>query len=124
MLYVNPMESATARASDSFRASMATKGKQPDLAKEKKALQEFERLFLFQMVREMRKTVPKDALFGASSQTEFMDELLDDHMAGQMAASGQFGIAKQMEQQMHQLRRSASAAPADLKPLTTTRTPS
>ena len=118
MLYVNPMESATARAADGLRANLASSGKKDDLAKEKEALQEFERLFLFQMLREMRKTVPKDALFGGSNRQEFMEEMLDDHFAGQMASSGQFGIAKQMEQQMHQVRRPAHYPGMELKPMT------
>lgn len=123
MLYVNPMESATARASDAFREKIGRDSLDAGPAREKKALQEFERIFLFQMVREMRKSVPKDALFGDSSQQQFMDEMLDDHLAGQMAASGQFGIAKQMEQQLHQLRRPADAENITLKPLTAKRIP-
>ena len=99
MLYVNPLDSMTAIRTDpeSFKA-----------AREKQALQEFERVFLYQLMREMRKTVPADSLFKDSSQKAFFDEMLDDVMAGKMAESGQLGVAKQIKQQLH-LRESGVA---------------
>jgi len=103
MLYVNPMAGSnpvlSARGNSAvFRPD--ARGDQPAPAREKAALQEFERLFLGQLLREMRKTVPENSLFGKSSEQEFAEEMMDDQMAGEMAKSGQFGIAKQMEAQM------------------------
>lgn len=101
MLYVNPMAgNSPVLAARSGGPALRAPG-EAEPAREKAALQEFERLFLFQLLREMRKTVPDNALFGKPAQQDFMEEMLDDHMAGEMARSGQFGIAKQMEAQMN-----------------------
>lgn len=105
MLYVNPMATSAGRAVAGIRPMGGAAVAEAAQAKEKEALQEFERLFLFQMLREMRKSVPKDGLFGRSSQQDFMEELFDDHLAGEMARTGQFGIAKQMEAQLASVRR-------------------
>lgn len=112
MLYVNPMETGTTHLAKPIRP-----GKQ-DPEREKVALQEFERVFLFQLLREMRSTVPENTLFGKSATNDYMQEMLDDHYAGVMAKSGQFGIAKQMEAQMHAPRHPTAEKP-DFKPLRT-----
>ena len=92
MLYVNPLDSMT---------SVRTNPESLKAAREDKALQEFERLFLYKLLREMRKTVPADPLLGKSSQKDFFEEMLDDVLAGKMVESGQLGVAKQIEQQLH-----------------------
>ena len=91
MLYVNPLEA---------QRSSTLPLEQQKTQRTEKALQEYERLFLYQMLREMRKTVPENGLFGRSSQQEFFEEMFDDYLAGEMAESGQFGIAKMMEAQL------------------------
>lgn len=114
MLYVNPLESLS-------RARLEGETLAP--ARRKAAFEEFERIFLFQLLREMRKTVPDSALFAESAQKEFMEEMLDDHLAGVMSASGQLGVARQMEQQMQGVTPDPlkSSIP-DLKPINTYRT--
>lgn len=102
MLYVNPLEVA-----QSARTSQALAG----AGREKQAVQEFERFFLYTLLREMRKTVPNEGLFGDNQSREVYEEMLDDHLAGQMAASGQIGIGKQIEAQ---LRVSEKLAETDL----------
>ena len=92
MLYVNPLE-----ANPLMRTDMATQ--QP--FREKQALQEFERVFLYQFLREMRRGVPENSLFGRSREQEYVEEMLDDFLAGQMAKTGQFGIARQIQEQLH-----------------------
>jgi peptidoglycan hydrolase FlgJ len=108
MLYVNPLVGG-----DLGKTAAAPSSPQRD----KKVLQEFERLFLFQMLREMRKTIPKSTLFQEDSQKDFYDEMMDDTMAGQLANSGQFGLAKLMEAQIRQQERPAAVAKSTGFPL-------
>jgi Rod binding domain-containing protein len=90
MLYVNPL-------TNSKTLGMS----QPNSPERRKqALQEFEHLLAFQLLREMRKTVPKNDLMGNSTESDYYDEMMDDFLAGQMANSGQLGVAKLMEEQL------------------------
>lgn len=89
MLYVNPLDSAYAKnlnvgAND---------------GRKKLAYRELEHVFLKQLLDEMSKTVPKDGLFGGGVEADYQRDLFNDSLAGAMADSGQFGIAKQMAQQ-------------------------
>ena len=88
MLYVDPLSQHRVSAMEPATA---------DRAKEKQALEEFERLFLYQMLKAMRKSVSRAELFGGASQRETYEEMLDDVWAGQMAKSGQLGVAKILE---------------------------
>ena len=92
MLYVNPTAQADFRA-----VSLAPGAK----GREAAALEQFEQVFLYQMLKEMRKTVPDNGLLGSSVQKQYFEEMMDDFLAGEMAASGQFGVAKQMASQIH-----------------------
>lgn len=91
MLYVDPVSQ--------HRLDLEERGV-PGGVKERKALEEYERLFLFQMLREMRKSVLTPELPGGESQREFFEEMLDDVWAGQMAKSGQLGIADLIASQL------------------------
>src|SRR5690606_35225994 len=95
MLYVNPQASASFRTHPGMPNSPA---------REAQALQEFERLFLFQMLKEMRKTIPDGGLFQGGMKQEYFEEMMDDFLAGEMAASGQLGIARQMAAELHAKR--------------------
>lgn len=94
MLYVNPLE-----LSRGARVDHMLEGP----AREKTAVQEFERYFLYTLLREMRETVPRNDLFGDSQSRRVYEDMLDDHLAGQMAQSGQFGIGKMIETQLRQV---------------------
>jgi len=91
MLYVNPMESFQGARMDTA---------QSETIREKQALQEFERLFLYTLLKEMRKSVPEDGLLDSGSSTRVYWDMLDDAMAGEMARSGQLGVANAMEAQL------------------------
>jgi len=91
MLYVNPLESLQGARFDASR---------PEAAREKEALQEFERLFLYTLLKEIRKTVPEDGLLDSASSTRVYWDMMDDAMAGEMARSGQLGVANAMEAQL------------------------
>lgn len=92
MLYVNPQVQSGFK---DFRLSPGAD------RREAEALKEFERLFLFQMLKEMRKTVPDSGLFDGGMKREYFEEMMDDVVAGEMAESGQLGIARQMAIDLH-----------------------
>jgi len=95
MLYVNPYESNAALRFGSPKA--------PE--REKAALEEFEQVFLREMMKSMRKTVQDGGLFPQSQQKSFFDDMLDDHLAREMAHSGQLGVAKQIQAQLDATRK-------------------
>ena len=105
MLYVNPTTS---------RYTAATQGAEVDTAKRALALKELEQFFIFTLLQEMRKTIPKEGILNAGFAGEMQEEMLDDALAGEMATSGQFGIAKMIDEQIrigemqHQLRADGS----------------
>ena len=92
MLYVNPLDSPNLSRIDTTKDPKA---------KEHLALQEFEHVFLFTLLQEMRKTVPiggEDEK--QNEEKELYSEMLDDALSGQMASSNQLGVAKQIETQL------------------------
>lgn len=90
MLYVNP------HSAPSFQAGKMAPGSDE---REAEALKQFEQLFIYQMMKEMRKTVPKYGVVD-NAQRAYFDEMMDDFLAGEVAASGQFGIAGQLADQI------------------------
>lgn len=92
MLYVNPETQA------GFKAAALSPGAK---GRETEALKEFEQLFLFEMLKEMRKTIPDESFVDKGGQMAYFEEMMDDFLAGEMATSGQLGVAKQMSEQIH-----------------------
>lgn len=87
--------------------------------RDEKAYKEFEALFIKQLLKEMRKTVPDGGLFEKSSEMDTYEEMLDGAFAQAMADSGQFGIAKQIEEQVRlqeEQRAQSAALPSDGAP--------
>ncbi len=78
----------------------------PSQAKEearlKKACQEFEQLFLTQMMAQMRKTVPKGGVLSGGQQEEMFQGMLDKERAKSWAQEGGVGLANMLFQQMKQ----------------------
>jgi flagellar protein FlgJ len=67
----------------------------------KKACQGFESYFVDQMMKEMRKTIPKTDVFGDdSSQEEMFRDMSDQALADKVSKSGSFGIADMMYRQL------------------------
>ncbi len=91
MITVNPFVTGL-RAESSAPANTA--------AREKQALQEFERVFVYKLLREMRNTVTRNGLLGDSPAQRMFEEMLDDLHAKEMAQSGQLGLANQMQEQI------------------------
>jgi len=96
MLYVNPIEAF------SFDP---VSGAVDKTHSEKGALRELEHLFLFTLLKEMRKTA--DMGVEKPREVQLYEEMLDDSLSSAMAKSSQVGIASQIEQQLHAGQQSA-----------------
>ena len=100
MLYIDPMAVSGAIRFDPEGASMQRR---------ETAFRELEKYFAHTLLREMRKTVPENTLFGGHEMRTY-EEFLDDAFAGEIAGSGQLGVAEMLERQLrieemqHQLR--------------------
>ncbi len=57
-------------------------------------------LFVYQLLREMRKTIPKSALFDGARAQEIYEQMIDERLAEQIAASDQFGLAELIRSQL------------------------
>ena len=92
MLYVQPVSPEFTRPID-FRG-------ENQAAREAAALREFEHVFLYTLLGEMRKTIDEGGLFELSGGMAMFEDMMDDAIAQQMAQSGQMGIAKAIEEQL------------------------
>jgi len=89
----------------------ATHSAPPLTAEQKKALAnlhdaatQLEGVFLQMVMSAMRDTVPKQSIFGEESASESTwQSMLDDQYSQQMAGTGGFGLAAQLETQMRGL---------------------
>lgn len=64
------------------------------------ACKQFESLFLNQLFTQMRKSIPKNDLFGEGKDREMFDEMLDTERAKAWSDSGGIGLANLLYQQM------------------------
>ncbi|MDJ0782883.1 MAG: rod-binding protein [Desulfosarcinaceae bacterium] len=60
----------------------------------KQACDSFEALFLQQMLKQMRATIPKDGMFSGGSAEQMYSEMLDAELGQEMAAGGGLGISR------------------------------
>jgi len=103
MLYVNPLEGRV----DALQMTPSSD------ARRDATLEEYEKLFVHQLVKAMRETVPEDPLFGKSSQRDVFYDMLDDQVAEVMAKSGQLGIADHIRSQIALLESPRPEPPAE-----------
>lgn len=68
------------------------KDKQAQLAKLKKACEQFESLFVYYMLKTMRAASEESTLLGDGMGSEIFTQLFDEGLADKMAESGPFGI--------------------------------
>ncbi len=74
------------------------------------AAKQFEAVFLNQLLKAMRKTVPESKLFNSGGPTKFYQQMQDAEMAKAMAQqNGGLGIADLIVQQVEQLNDSAQS---------------
>ncbi len=66
----------------------------------RKACEDLESVFLEQLLREMRKTVPKDDLFGGGRGEEVFLALFDQEIAKKMAERGGIGLGEVLYRQL------------------------
>lgn len=64
------------------------------------AFKDLEALFINELLKEMRKSIPDDGLFEKNHEREIYEGMLDSVFSEAMAESGQFGIAKQIAEQV------------------------
>ncbi len=105
MLYVNPLATPFVVRGDRLAF---------EAAREKIALEELEHYFAFMLLREMRKTVSPEVLFDGGQEKRLYEEMLDDALSGELAKSGQLGIAKNIAGQLRaaEIRSGLKAAPS------------
>lgn len=87
---------------DPVMTRFAVQGDVNGLGKTKIAMEEMEHLFLNTLMKEMRKSVPEGGLFEKSPASQLFEEMLDDVYSGEMAKSGQLGLANILLQEMEQ----------------------
>jgi Rod binding domain-containing protein len=68
------------------------KDKQAQLAKLKKACEQFESLFVYYMLKTMRSASQESSLLGEGMGSEIYTQLFDEGLSEKMAESGPFGI--------------------------------
>ena len=71
-------------------------------AKLQQACQDFEAIFIKQMLDSMRKTVNKTSLFGRNMAEDIFEDMLYDEYAKEMAQTTDLGIAEMMYKQLSQ----------------------
>ncbi len=82
----------------------------------KKATQQFEGYFLHELLKEMRKTVPKDTLLGDDGHgQEIFQDMMDQTLSETMSERGDLGMAKMMYDQLAPALGGATAAKTDKK---------
>lgn len=65
-----------------------------------KVSKDFESIFLGYMLKQMRKTVPPDPLFGDSQAKQIFYEMYDDETAKELAKAGGIGLAAVLTKQL------------------------
>lgn len=71
-----------------------------EVAQLKDACEDFETVFLQQMLKEMRKTVDKTDLFGSSKHEEMFQEMIDQKICEKAAGSQPIGIAEMLYREL------------------------
>ncbi len=72
-----------------------------------------EKLFAQMVLKEVRKSMPKDGLMGGGPGVEAFYDLFDEHVAEQIAASGQLNLSSDQVPRSHAALRYQRAAPAE-----------
>ncbi len=75
----------------------------------KEACQQLEALFLYQLLRAMRKTIPRSGLFGGSFGMTLYEDLVDQQYALLLARQGVTGIGEMIYKQLQQQGSSSQA---------------
>lgn len=68
----------------------------------KEACRDFEAIFLEQMLKSMRQTVPKNGLLDGGMAEDIFEDMLYQNYAGKMADSADLGLADMLYRQISQ----------------------
>jgi len=71
-----------------------------DRRKLRKAVQDFEAVFMHLLLREMRKTVPKVDLMGGGLTVEIYRDMMDEILSQKMAEGGGMGLGEMLYRQL------------------------
>lgn len=66
----------------------------------KKACEDMESLFVHQLIKEMRATIPKSGLFGKSQAQDIYTGMLDGQLAQEIAQSRGLGLSTMLMRQL------------------------
>jgi len=72
----------------------------------KEACQDFESIFLYFLLKQMRSTVPKTGFISGGKAEEVFQQMLDEELAKEMAKAGGIGLGKMLEEQFGRESRS------------------
>jgi peptidoglycan hydrolase FlgJ len=92
--------------SDNIKADKSTVGQTTDLAQEKKlkkACADFEAMLVFQLLKTMRQSAPRDGFLKPSQGRETYEMMLDQKISEELAHKGEgLGLQKMLYNQMTQ----------------------
>ena len=71
-------------------------------AKLEEACQQFEEMFLTQMMKQMRKSGPKGGMFGNAAGSDQFADMMDQERAKQWSQNGGVGLASMLFERMKQ----------------------
>jgi peptidoglycan hydrolase FlgJ len=80
-------------------ASLRGKSAQDPDGAIREVAEQFESLFLSQLLKSMRDTVPKDGLFGSADMATYQ-QMMDQQLALNLSSGGGIGLADLIEQQL------------------------
>jgi flagellar protein FlgJ len=75
-----------------------------NMKKIEETAQDFEAMFVAEMLRPMFDGIEVNAMFGGGKTEEIFSDFLRDEYAKMMAATGQLGIAEQVKQQLIEMQ--------------------
>ena len=108
-LLINPVNPLTAPES----SDKGPGGRRIDEGKLRKTCGDFESIFIAQMLKEMRKTVPKSGLLDGGSQQDMYLSLFDEELSKSLAKRGGLGLGKVLYQSIMKQGPNTDLPPAE-----------
>jgi Rod binding domain-containing protein len=108
-LLIKPMNLSPTPASE----GKETGAKKIDEAKIKKACEDFESIFISQMLKVMRQTIPKSGLLDGGSEPDKYLSLFDEEVSRSMAKRGGIGLGKILYQNIMRQEKNRNPSPAE-----------
>ena len=83
-------------------------------AKLKKACEDFESIFISQMLKEMRKSIPKSGLLDGGDRQDMYISLFDEELSKSLAKRGGIGLGKILYQNVLNQGKNRNPSPPEL----------